>query len=138
MPILQRAVNHTTVKAGTISPPPTIPDLDYITLSAFPDLHFMGLADDCGLVLGNSSMSSTAVLLVVRSREVAQAKLVEAIDRAAIKEVARAAEASQHAVQEEPTSVGTSPRVQSQAEFLEGEIGDPENIMVASLSKKRK
>jgi hypothetical protein len=138
MPILQRVVNHAAVKAGTIPPPSNSPALAYIALSAFPDLHLMGLADDCGLVLGNSSLSSVVVLSVVRSREVAQAKLVEAIDRAAAREAARAAEASQPAVQEESTSVGTCPPAQPQAECLAGEIGDPETITVASLSKKRK
>jgi hypothetical protein len=94
--------------------------------------------DDCGLVLGNSSLSSAAVLSVVQSREIAQANLVEAIDRAAASEAARAAEAAQQAVQEESTSVGTFPPAQSQPECLAGEIGDPESITVASLAKKRK
>jgi hypothetical protein len=94
MPILQWAVNRATVKAGTIPPPSNSPASAYIALSAFLDLHFMGLADDCGLVLGNSSLSSAAVLSVVHSIEVAQAKLVEAIDCAAAREAARAAEAS--------------------------------------------
>jgi hypothetical protein len=97
MPILQQAVNRAAVKAGTPPPPPSSPASTYIALSAFPDLHFMGLANDCGLVLGNSSLSSAAVLSVVRAREVAQAKLVEASDRAAAKEAARVAEASRQA-----------------------------------------
>jgi hypothetical protein len=138
IPILQRAVNRAAVKAGTSPSTSNSPDPAYIALSAFPDLHFMGLAGDCGIVLGNSSMSAVAALSVVRSREVAQAKLVEAIDCAASREAARATEASQQVVQEESTSVGTSPPVQPQAECLAGEIGDPETITVASLSKKRK
>jgi hypothetical protein len=138
IPILQRAVNHAAVKAG--NPPSTSnsPDPAYIALSSFPDLHFMGLAGDCGIVLGNSSLSSAAALSVVRSREVAQAKLVEAIDHAASREAARAAETSQQASQVESTSVGTAPMTQSQAECLAEETGDPETITVVSLSKKRK
>jgi hypothetical protein len=138
MPILQRAVNRAAVKAGTVPPPSNSPALAYIALFEFPDLHFMGLVDDCGLVLGNSSLSSATVLSVVRSREIAQAKLVGAIDRATAKEAARAAEASQQAVQEKSTSVGTFPLAQSQPECLAREIGDPESITVTSLSKKRK
>jgi hypothetical protein len=138
MPILQRAVNRATVKAGTVPHPSNSPAPAYIALSEFPDLHFMGIVDACGLVLGNSSLSSAAVLSVVCSREIAQAKLVEAIDRAAAIEAARAADASQQIVQEESTSAGTCPPAQSQPECLAGEIGDPEYITVASLSKKRK
>jgi hypothetical protein len=138
IPILQRAVNRAAVKAG--NPPSTSnsPDPAYIVLSTFPDLHFMGLAGDCGIVLGNSSMSAVAALSVVRSREVAQAKLVEAIDRAASREAARAVETSQHASQVESTSVGTAPMTQPQAECSAEETSDPETITVASLSKKRK
>jgi hypothetical protein len=40
--------------------------------------------------------------------------------------------------QVEYTSVGTAPLIQPQAECLAEETGDPETIMVASLSKKRK
>jgi hypothetical protein len=138
MPILQRAVNRAAVKAGTSPPPPNSPASAYIALSAFPDLHFMGLANDRGLVLWNSSLSSTAVLSVFCAREVAQAKLVKAIDRAAAKEVARVAEASQQAAQGESTSVGTRPPTQSKTEAQAKEIGDPEIIMVASLSKTHK
>jgi hypothetical protein len=101
-------------------------------------LHFLGLAGDCGIVLESSSLSSAAALSVVRAREVAQAKLVEAIDRAASREAARAAETSQQASQVESTSVGTAPMTQPQAECLAEETGDPETITVASLSKKRK
>jgi hypothetical protein len=108
VPILQRAVNRAAAKAGTpISPLPSSTASDYIALSAFPDLHFMGIAQDCGLVLGNSSMSSAAVLSVIRAREVAQAKLTKASDRAAAKEAARVADTSQKAVEGECTSVGT-------------------------------
>jgi hypothetical protein len=52
MPILQRAVNRAAAKAGTPPPLPSSPASAYIALSAFPDLHFMGLANDCGLVWG--------------------------------------------------------------------------------------
>jgi hypothetical protein len=50
----------------------------------------------------------------------------------------RASKATQHAGQEESTSVGTAPPVQPQAECLAEETGDPETITVPSLSKKRK
>jgi hypothetical protein len=138
MPILQRAVNRAAVKAGNVPHPFNSPDPKYTALSEFPDLHFMGLVDDCGLVLGNSSLSPVEVLSVVRSREIAQAKLVEAIDRAVARDAAAAAARAQEAGQETSTSVGTPPSNQSQPECLVGDIGDPESITVASLSKKRK
>jgi hypothetical protein len=138
MPILQRAVNHAAAKAGTPPPLPSSPASAYIALSTFPDLHFMGLANDCGLVLGNSSLSSAVVLSVVRAREVAQAKLIEASDLAAAKEAARVADASQIAEEGESTSVGTRPPTQSEKEDQVEETGDPETIMVALLSKNSK
>jgi hypothetical protein len=138
MPILQRAVNRAAVKAGNVPHPSNSPDPKYTALSEFPDLHFMGIVDDCGLVLGNSSLSPVEVLSVVRSREIAQAKLVEAIDRAAARDAAAAAAPAQEAGQETSTSVGIPPSNQSQPECLVGDIGDPESITVASLSKKRK
>jgi hypothetical protein len=138
MPILQRVVNRAAVKAGTPPPLPSSPTSAYIALSAFPDLHFMGLANDCGLVLGNSSLSSAAVLSVVRAREVAQAKLVEASDLAAAKETGRMAEAALKAEEGESTRVGTQPPTQSEKEAQVEETGDPETITVASLSKNRK
>jgi hypothetical protein len=110
LPILQRAVNRAVVKAGTNPSSPPIPNPDYIALSAFPDFHFMGLAEDCGLVLGSSSLSSAAILSVVHSREVVQAKLLEAIDRIAIKEAAMAPKAIQPSAKVESTSVGTTPQ----------------------------
>jgi hypothetical protein len=88
------------VKAGTSPSSSNSPDPAYIAFSAFPDLHFMGLAGDCGIVLGNSPLSAVVALSVVRSREVVQVKLVEAINRAASREAARASKASQQAVQE--------------------------------------
>jgi hypothetical protein len=139
VPILQRAVNRAAAKAGTpISPLPSSTASDYIALSAFPDLHFMGIAQDCGLVLGNPSMSSVAVLSVIRAREVAQAKLTEASDRAAAMEAARVADTSQKAAEGECTSVGTRPPTPEANEAQVEETGDPEFITVASLSKKCK
>jgi hypothetical protein len=138
MPILQRAVNRAAAKAGTPPPTPSSPASTYIALSAFPDLNFMGLAQDCGLVLGNSSLSSAAVLSVVRAREVAQAKLTEASDLVAAKEATRVAEASQMAAEGESTSVGTRPPPHVVNVAQVEETGDPETITVVSLSKKRK
>jgi hypothetical protein len=138
MPILQRAVNRAAAKAGTPPPLPSSPASAYIALSVFPDLHFMGIAQDCGLVLGNSSLSSAAVLSVIRAREAAQAKLTEASDLAAAKEAARVADASQKPAEGEFTSVGTRPPIQAVKEDQVEETGDPEFITVVSLSKKRK
>jgi hypothetical protein len=139
MPILQRAVNRAAAKAGTPTTPlPSSTASAYIALSAFPDLHFMGIAQDCGLVLGNSSLSSADVLFVIRAREAAQAKLTEASDRAAAKEAARVADTSQKAAEGECTSVGTRPPIHAANEVQVEETGDPEFITVASLSTKRK
>jgi hypothetical protein len=139
MPILQRAVNRAAAKAGTPTPPlPSSPTSAYIALSAFPDLHFMGIAQDCGLVLVNSSLSSAAVLSVIRAREATQAKLTEASDLAAAKEAARMADTSQKAAEGECTSAGTRPPIQAAKEDQVEETGDPKFIIVASLSRKRK
>jgi hypothetical protein len=44
-PILQKAVKRAAAKSGTPTPPPLAP---FISLSASPDLHFLGVADDLG------------------------------------------------------------------------------------------
>jgi hypothetical protein len=98
----------------------------------------MGLTEDCGLVLGDSCLSSSYVLSVIRTRELAQAKLAEAIEREAMKEAAKAAEDPQSSMQTEPTSVVPPSQRSPQAVCPGGEAGDLENITVASLSKKKK
>jgi hypothetical protein len=49
-------------------------------------LHFLGVAGDYGIALGNHSSSPSAMILVIRVKEVVQAKIAEAMERAAIKE----------------------------------------------------
>jgi hypothetical protein len=66
--------------------------------------------EDCGVLLGDSSVSPSALLSVVRAKELAQTKIAEAIERAATKEVAKAAEDSKTHPQLTPTSVVVSPQ----------------------------
>jgi hypothetical protein len=68
-PILQKAIKRTATKAGTDSPSPMKPKFD--AFSSTPELFFLGLAKECGLSLGDSSISPSAVLLVIRAREIA-------------------------------------------------------------------
>jgi hypothetical protein len=82
-PILQKAVKCAAAKSGTPIPSPLAP---FLTFSASLDLHFLGVADDCGIVLGSHSSSLSAMLSMLRAKEVCQAKIAEALERAAIKE----------------------------------------------------
>jgi hypothetical protein len=66
--------------------PTTAPLLQFLTFSSLPDLHFLGVAGDCGIALGNHSSSPSAMISVIRAKEVVQAKIVESMGRAAIKE----------------------------------------------------
>jgi hypothetical protein len=81
-PILQKAVKRAAAKSGTPTPSPLPP---FLSLSASPDLHFLGVADDCGIVLGTHSSSASEMLSLIRAKEVCQAKIAEAIERAAVK-----------------------------------------------------
>jgi hypothetical protein len=66
----------------------------FTAFSSTPDLFFLGLAEDCGLSLGGVASSPTAVLSVIRARELAQAKLAEAAERQAQLDAAKTKEAS--------------------------------------------
>jgi hypothetical protein len=80
-PILQKAIKRAAAKSG-MNPPP---NSQFLAFSSTPDLHFMGVVGDCGLVLGDgfSSPSPSTLLSVIRAKEIAQAKLAEAIEVAA-------------------------------------------------------
>jgi hypothetical protein len=66
--------------------------------------------------------------LVIRAKEVAQAKIAEAMEVAAIKD-------AQETPTVEPTSAVAPSISTSQAERQDEEVGDPESITVASLTK---
>jgi hypothetical protein len=55
------------------------PDVMILALPSLPDSHFLGVALDCGLHFHLLSGSTTAVIYLVRAKELAQAKLTEAI-----------------------------------------------------------
>jgi hypothetical protein len=81
------------------------------------------------------------VLSVIRDRELAQAKLAEAVEREAMKEAARAAEAAtdpHSSTQMDPTSVVPPSQLSPMTGCPGDEAGDPESITMASLSKKKK
>jgi hypothetical protein len=110
----------------------------FFTFSSSPDWHFLGVAGDCGIALGNHSSSPSAMISVIRAKEVVQAKIAEAMEHAAIKEAQDKRERDQEAAKVETTSAVVAPTLNSQAECREGEMEDPEAIIVASLSKEKK
>jgi hypothetical protein len=61
-PILQKAVKRTAAKSGM---PTSSPLASFLTLSASPNLHFLGVANDCGIVLGSHSSSASEMLSVI-------------------------------------------------------------------------
>jgi hypothetical protein len=113
----------------------------FTAFSSTPDLFFLGLVEDCGLSLGDVASSPIAVLLVIRARELAQAKLAEAAERQAQLDAAKTKESS---VEHQPstlqgnTSVVPPNQVPPTAGCQEENYGDPETITVASLAKKKK
>jgi electron transfer flavoprotein alpha subunit len=52
-PILQKAIKHATAKRGTIPSPSS----QFLAFSSTPELHFMGVVDDCGIALGDGHSS---------------------------------------------------------------------------------
>jgi hypothetical protein len=100
-PILQKEVKHAAAKSGTPIPTPLAP---FLTFSASPDLHFLGIAEDCGIILGSHSSSSYAMLSMIRAKEVCQAKIAEALEWAAIKEAQQKLESEQETPGVLPTS----------------------------------
>jgi hypothetical protein len=97
----------------------------------------MGVVGDCGLVLGEgfSSPSPYTLLSVIRAKEIAQAKLAEAIEVAAQQARQQASDNVAAPLTEEPTSVvGTSVPLSQEVPPAE-EIGNPDDILVASLKR---
>jgi hypothetical protein len=122
-PILQKAIKRAAAKSGMSSPP----NVQFLAFSFMPDLHFMGVVDDCGLVLGDgfSSPSPSAFLSVIRAKEIAQAKIAEAIEAAAQQDGQQAPKTAAAPLPEEPTSVvGTSAPL-LQAVSPAEEVGNP-------------
>jgi hypothetical protein len=135
-PILQKAIKRAVAKSG-MSPPP---NSQFLAFSSTPDLHFMGVVGDCGLVLGDghSSSSPSTLLSVIRAKEIAQAKLVEAIEVATQQVGQQASEIAAAPLPEEPTSVvGTSVPLSQEVPPAE-EIGNPDDILVALLKRQKK
>jgi hypothetical protein len=138
-PILQKAIKRAAAKAGTSSSSPM--KSRFTAFSSTPDMFFLGLAEDCGLSLGDSITSPSSVLSVIQARELAQAKLAEAAERQALLEAAKAAESAsdpQLSTQQENTSVVPPAQFSPKAWCQGEETGDPESITVASLAKRKK
>jgi hypothetical protein len=134
-PIMQKAVKQAAAKLGTPIPTPLAP---FLTFSASPDLHFLRVAEDCGIVLGSHSSSSSAMLSMIRAKEVCQAKIAEALERAAIKEAQQKLESEQETPGVLPTSAVGTPAEIPQAEGREVNADDLEAIIVALLIKGKK
>jgi hypothetical protein len=118
--ILQKAIKCTAAKAG-MSPPSTPPNAQFIAFSSTPDLVFLGIVEDCGIMLRDSGSSPADLISLVRAKEIAQAKLAEAIKRGAAKVAATEVDPSSAPSQREHTSVVGVPSHASQAECLGGE-----------------
>jgi hypothetical protein len=74
-PILQKAIKRAAAKSGTNSS--TSPQ--FLAFSSMSDLHFLGVVDDCGLVLGDglSFPSPLAFLSVIHANEVTRIRLLK-------------------------------------------------------------
>jgi hypothetical protein len=120
------------------------PDTAFLALPSLPDLHFLGVALDCGLRFDLLFGSPTAVIYLVRAKELAQAKLTEAIaTQQIVEESKKRAEAlAQAQPSYPPAATGTDAQdpQPSSAECADGVAGDPELILLSSLcsSSKRK
>jgi hypothetical protein len=137
-PILQKAIKRAAAKSGMSSPPLS----QFLAFSSTPDMHFMGVVGDCGMSLGDGfsspSPSPSAFLSMIRAKEVAQAKLAEAIEASAQQARQQAAEEAAASLSEEPTSaVGTSAPLTQEVPPAE-DIGNPDDILVASLKRQKK
>jgi hypothetical protein len=119
-----------------MSPPP---NSQFLAFSATPDLHFMGVVEDCGLALGEgfASPSPSSFLSVIRAKEIAQVKLAEAIEVAAQQARQQVSENGAITLTEEPTSVVGTLVPMSQEVPPAEEIGNPEDILVASLKRQK-
>jgi hypothetical protein len=65
--ILQKAVKRAAAKAG-MSPSSTPPNAQFIAFSSTPDLVFMGIVEDCGIMLRDSECSPADLILLVRAK----------------------------------------------------------------------
>jgi hypothetical protein len=103
-------------------------------------LHFLGVVGDCGLVLGDgfSSPTPSALLSVVHAKEIAQAKIAEAIEVAAQQDRQQAQEKALTTVPDEPTSVVGASIPRPQPVCKAKEVGNPKDILVASLQRGKK
>jgi hypothetical protein len=134
-PILQKAVKRAAAKSGTPIPSPLAP---FLSLSASPDMHFLGVADDCGIVLGNHSSSASEMMTLIRAKEVCQAKIAEALERAAIKKAQQEKELLQADSGTPSTSAVGASAASTQVEGHSDPLDEMETVTVASLIKKKK
>jgi hypothetical protein len=134
-PIMQKAVKRAAAKSGTPNPSPLAP---FLSLSASPDLHFLGVADDCGIVLGTHSSSASKMLSLIRAKEVCQAKIAEALEKAATKKAQLEKELLQENSGAPSTSAVGAPTVSTQGEGHIASMEEMESVTVASLIKEKK
>jgi hypothetical protein len=134
-PIMQKAVKRAAAKSGTPTPSPLAP---FLSLSASPDLHFLGVADDCGIALGTHSSSASEMLALIRAKEVCQAKIAEALERAATKKAQLEKELLQEKSGAPSTSAAGAPAVSTQGEGHTASMEEMESVTVASLIKEKK
>jgi hypothetical protein len=84
------------------------------------------------------SFSPSTLISMIRAKEVAQAKIAEASERAAIREAQKKLDMAQEASKMETTYLAAPPNSTSQAGCRDEELEDLEAITVASLNKGKK
>jgi hypothetical protein len=136
-PMLQKAVKRAAAKAG-LSPASPPPNAQFLAFSSTPDLVFMGIAKDCGILLGDADCDPADLISMIRAKESAQALLAEAIEREAAKVAAIEGTPASAQPQRDPTSVVGAPSMAPLVE-IRGKEGKDIGTSVAPLgSTKRK
>jgi hypothetical protein len=120
-----------------MSPPSSTPNAQFIAFSSTPDLVFMGIAEDCGILLGDSDCSPANLISLIRAKEAAQALLAEAIKKEATRVAAIEVASPNAQAQGDPTSVAGAPSQAPQVEIL-GEANPAAAISVAPLGSTKK
>jgi hypothetical protein len=98
----------------------------------------MGIAEDCGILLGDADCDPADLISMIRAKESAQALLAEAIEREAAKVAATEGTPASAQPQRDPTSVVGAPSMAPQV-VIRGEEDKDIGTSVAPLgSTKRK
>jgi hypothetical protein len=127
---------------SSYDPPLPSPALsDFLAFPSTPNSHFLGVAVDCGIQLGSASAPASPLLDVIHVKELVQAKLAEAPEKATTLELARKATEvldKQTDAGAPSTSAVEAPTTSPQAEHLLGGEEKLDSITVSRCSGERK